>query len=64
MKKYTYKIEMMERSGIFQSIGDLLAEAEQRLNTMASQGWELDKLMPLEPNGYTSGAIVVYRKQI
>jgi len=47
----------------FGSIGETLAQVELQLNHAAQDGWELDKLMPIEANGFTNGAILVMRKQ-
>lgn len=59
---YTYKIELVQK-GSFRSLESILEEAEARLNHWATAGWELDHLMPIESNGYSSGAILVLRSK-
>ncbi len=56
-----YKIEVVSREA-FQGLDVVLRRAEDLLNIRAADGWELDKLMPLESNGFSTGAILVFRK--
>lgn len=60
---YVYKIDMI-RKGAFEDIGGVLLRAEELMNEWAKLGWELDKLMPMEQNGYSSGAILVFRQSV
>jgi hypothetical protein len=57
---FTYKIELIER-GTFESVNATLEMAEYRINEYARLGWELDKLMPIEQNNFTRGAVLVFR---
>ena len=60
---YSYSVQIVQKPS-FGSIGETLAQVELHLNQAAHDGWELDKLMPVEANGFTSGAILVLRKQL
>ena len=58
---YTYDIQLVQKP-TFGSIQEVLANVTIYLNQVAQQGWELDKMMPVEANGFTNGAILVLRK--
>jgi hypothetical protein len=58
---FVYSIQYVQRPSMG-SIAEVLIEAESKLNAAARDGWELDKLMPVESSGYTTGAILVLRR--
>lgn len=60
---FTYRVDCIQR-GTFQALEEILKMSETRINEWAVLGWELDKMMPIEQNGYSSGAILVFRKPV
>lgn len=60
---FTYNIKFIQRPA-FGSIHETLIQVEMQLNRDAQQGWELDKIMPIELGGQTNGAILVMRKSL
>ncbi len=60
---YTYKIQLIQRP-MLGSNEAVIAQVEYDLNQAARDGWELDKLMPIEQHSTTMGAILVLRKSV
>jgi hypothetical protein len=58
---YIYSIQYVQRPSLG-AIQDVLKLAETNLNMAAADGWELDKLMPVETANGTAGAVLVLRR--
>jgi hypothetical protein len=60
---FTYRVVSIQRAPL-QSLESILQNAEDKINKWAERGWELDKMMPVEKNGFSSGAILIFRQQV